>query len=115
MNHREPEAPVQDEPAMPEFNLTLLDALHVAQRVWKKVGKSTIRNYFEKAEFIQEDLYVQTKRCTGKGRSSCLTFYEADERLSTGGFFTLEEIAEEMLCNDDITIEKEVVSFEEAQ
>ena len=50
-------------------------------------------------------------------------FLEADERLATGGSFTLEEIAEEMLCSeepvesedDDITVKEEVVPFEEAQ
>ena len=46
-------------------------------------------------------------------------FLKADERLATGSSFTMEK----MLCgeepvgseDDDITVEKEVVSFEEAQ
>ena len=46
-------------------------------------------------------------------------FLEADERLATGGSFTLEE----MLCSaepvesedDEITVEEEIVPFEEAQ
>ena len=49
-------------------------------------------------------------------------FLEADERLMTGGSFTLEEIAEEMLYNeepveseDEVIVEEEIVLFEEAQ
>ena len=49
-------------------------------------------------------------------------FLEADERLATGGSFTLEEIAKEMLSrdepvvseDDEVTVEEEIVPFEEA-
>ena len=50
-------------------------------------------------------------------------FLEADERLETGGSFTLDEIAEEMLRSEEpiesedneINVEDKIVSFEEAQ
>jgi hypothetical protein len=50
-------------------------------------------------------------------------FLEADERLATGGFFTLEEIAEEVMRStdsdeseeDEPLIEDVPTSFEEAQ
>ena len=50
-------------------------------------------------------------------------FLEADERLETGGSFTLDEIAEEMLHSEEpiesedneINVEDKIISFEEAQ
>ena len=50
-------------------------------------------------------------------------FLEADKRLETGGSFTLEDIAEEMLGreepveseDDEVTIEEETIFFENAQ
>ncbi|XP_025110862.1 uncharacterized protein LOC112574185 [Pomacea canaliculata] len=48
-------------------------------------------------------------------------FLKADERLATGGSFTMEEIAEEMLCSEepveseDEKIEEETVPIEEDQ
>ncbi|KII69932.1 Tigger transposable element-derived protein 4 [Thelohanellus kitauei] len=44
-----------------EFNLTLLDNLHVARRAWEQVGKSTIRNCFAKAKFIKEEIQTDAK------------------------------------------------------
>ena len=50
-------------------------------------------------------------------------FLEAEECPKTGGSFTLEEIAEEMLGskelveskNDEVTVEEEIISFKNAQ
>ena len=47
-------------------------------------------------------------------------FFEQDKRLETGGSFTLEDIAEEMLSrekpveseDDELTVEEETISFE---
>ena len=121
-----------------EFKFTLLDALHHARRAWEQVGKSTIRNCFAKAMFIEEEIQTEAQdaelleiwkallaeeKMHENGEVELSDFLEADERLATGGSFTLEEIAEEMLCSaepvesedDEITVEEEIVPFEEAQ
>ena len=120
-----------------EFKFTLLDALH-ARRAWEQVGKSTIRNCFAKAKFIEEEIQTEAQdaelleiwealpaeeKMQENGEIELSDFVEADERLATGGSFTLEEIAEEMLCSaepveseDDVTtVDEEIVPFEEAQ
>ncbi|KAG8230187.1 hypothetical protein J437_LFUL006119 [Ladona fulva] len=121
-----------------EFKFTLLDALHVARRAWEQVSKSTIRNCFAKAKFIEEDIQTDAQdaellefwealpaeeKMHANGEIELSDFLEADERLATGGSFTLEEIAEETLRSeepvesgdDDITVEEDVISFEEAR
>ncbi|KII67224.1 hypothetical protein RF11_13860 [Thelohanellus kitauei] len=120
-----------------EFNLTLLEALDVARRAWEQTGKSTIMKYFVKAKFIKEEIQTEVQdvelieivetlpveeKMQENGEIELFDFLEADESLAIGWSFTLEEIAEEMLCSeepveidDDIIVEEEVVSFEEAQ
>ncbi|XP_071449353.1 tigger transposable element-derived protein 4-like [Hetaerina americana] len=73
-----------------EFKFTLLDALHVARRAWEQVSKSTIRNCFAMAKYIEEEIHSEAQdaelleiwgslpaeemKNTRTGRSSCLTF-----------------------------------------
>ena len=116
-----------------EFKFTLLDALHVAQYAWEQVSKLTIRNCFAKAKFIRTEpqdaemleiwkaLPAEEKMHENE-EIELPDFLEADERLATGGSFMLEEIAEEMLYNeelveseDEVIVEEEIVLFEEAQ
>ena len=120
-----------------EFEFTLLDALHVVWCAWEQVSESTIRNCFAKAKFsekeyqsepddaelleIWEALPAEEKMHENK-EIELSDFLEADERLETGGSFTLEDIAEEMLgreepveSKDEVTIEEETISFENAQ
>ena len=120
-----------------EFKFTLLDALHDARRAWEQVGKSTIGNCFTKTKFIEEEIQTEAscasdaelleiwealpaeEKMHENGEIELSVFLEADERLATGGSFTLEE----MLCSaepveskdDEITVEEEIVPFEEAQ
>lgn len=121
-----------------DFKFTLLDALHIARRAWDKVSESTIRNCFAKANFIEEEIQTEPEdaelleiwealpaeeKMHDNEEIELSYFLEADERLATGGFFTMEEIAEEILRSeepvesedDTVTIEEETVSFEEAQ
>ena len=44
-----------------EFKFTLLDALHDTRRAWEQVGKSTIRNCFAKAKFIEEEIQTEAQ------------------------------------------------------
>ncbi|KII70405.1 hypothetical protein RF11_00190 [Thelohanellus kitauei] len=78
-----------------EFNLTLLEPLHVAQSAWKEVGNSTMRTCFAKAKFIKVE--IQTEEQDVKP-IYLFDFPQADERLDTSGSFTLEEIAERRCC-----------------
>ena len=121
-----------------EFKFTLLDALHVARRAWEQVSESTIRNCFAKAKFNEEEIQTEPEdvelleiwealpageKMHDKEEIELSEFLEADERLATSGSFTLEEIAEEMLRSeepvesedDEVTVEEEIVPFEEAQ
>lgn len=121
-----------------EFKFTLLDALHIVRRAWEQVGKSTIRNCFAKAKFIEEEIQAEPQdeemleiwealpteeKMHGNREIELSDFLEVDEHLATGGSFTLEEIAEEMLCSeepvesedDEVTFEEEIVPFEEAR
>ena len=114
----------------------MLDALHVARYAWEQVSKSTIRNCFAKAKFIDEEIRTEPQdaelleiwkalpaeeKMHENEEIELPDFLEADERLATGGSFTLEEIAE-MLYNeepveseDEVIVEEEIVLFEEAQ
>ena len=112
----------------------MLDALNDARRAWEQVGKSTIRNCFAKAKFIEEEIQTEAQdaelleiwealpaeeKMHENGEIELSDFLEADESLATGGSFTLEE----MLCSaepvesedDEITVEEEIVPFEETQ
>ena len=121
-----------------EFEFTLLDALHVVRCAWEQVSESTIRNCFAKAKFSEEEYQSETddaelleiwealpaeEKMHENEEIELSDFLEADERLETGGSFTLEDIAEEMLSreepveseDDEVTIEEETISFENAQ
>ena len=121
-----------------EFEFTLLDALHIVCRAWEQVSESTIRNCFVKAKFIEEEIQSEpddvdlleiwealpAKEKMQENKEIELSdFLEADEHLETGGFFTLDEIVEEMLRSEEpieskdneINVEDEIVLFEEAQ
>ena len=106
-----------------EFNFTLLDALHVARYAWEQVSKSTIRNCFAKAKFIEEEIRTEPQdaelleiwkalpaeeKMHENEEIELPDFLEADERIATSGSFTLEEIAEEMLYNEE-PVESEVI------
>ena len=97
-----------------EFKFTLPDALHDARRAWEQVGKSLIRNCFAKAKFIEEEIQTEAQdaelleiwealpaeeKMHENVEIELSNFLEAVERLATGGSFTLEEIAEKMLCS----------------
>ena len=121
-----------------EFEFTLLDALHVVWCTWEQVSKSMIRNCFVKPKFIEEEyqtepddaellkiweaLPAEEKMYQNK-EIELSDFLKADECLETAGSFTLKEIAEEMLDNkepvesenDEVTVEEEIISFENAQ
>ena len=121
-----------------EFEFTLLDALHVVRCAWEQVSESTIRNCFAKAKFSEEEYQSEPddavlleiwealpaeEKMHSNEEIELSDFLEADERLETGGSFTLEDIAEEMLGreepveskDDEVTIEEETISFENAQ
>ena len=121
-----------------EFEFTLLDALHVVRCAWEQVSEFTIRNCFAKVKFSEEEYQSEpndaelleiweTLPAEEKIRENeeieLSDFLEADERLETGGSFTLEDIAEEMLSrekpveseDDEVTVEEETISFENAQ
>ena len=121
-----------------EFEFTLLDALHVVQCAWEQVSESTIRNCFAKAKFSKEKYQSEPddaelleiwealpaeEKMHENEEIELSDFLEADEHLETGGSFTLEDIAEEMLGreelveskDDEVTIEEETISFENAQ
>ena len=122
-----------------EFEFTLLDALHIVRRAWGQVSESTIRNCFVKTNFIEEEIQSEPddvdlleiwealpseEKMQENEVIELSDFLEADERLETGGSFTLDEIAEEMLRSEEPIesedvgeneVEDEIVSFEEAQ
>ena len=121
-----------------EFEFTLLDALHVVRCAWEQVSESTIRNCFAKAKFSEEEYQSEPddaglleiwealsaeEKMHENEEIKLSDFLEADERLETGGSFTLEDIAEKMLGrekpveseDDEVTIEEETISFENAQ
>ena len=121
-----------------EFEFTLLDALHVVRCAWEQVSESTMRNCFAKAKFSEEEYQSEPddaelleiwealpaeEKMHENEEIELSDFLEADERLETGGSFTLEDIAEEMLGreepveseDDEVTIEEETISFENAQ
>ena len=121
-----------------EFGFTLLDALHVVRCAWEQVSESTIRNCFAKAKFSEEEYQSEPddaelleiwealpaeEKMHENEEIELSDFLEADERLETGGSFTLEDIAEKMLGreepveseDDEVTIEEETISFENAQ
>ena len=121
-----------------EFEFTLLDALHVIRCAWEQVSESTIRNCFAKAKFSEEEYQSEPddaglleiwealsaeEKMHENEEIKLSDFLEADERLETGGSFTLEDIAEKMLGrekpveseDDEVTIEEETISFENAQ
>ncbi|KII62221.1 hypothetical protein RF11_13675 [Thelohanellus kitauei] len=90
-----------------EFKFTPQDALHVAWHHWEQVGKSTIRNGFANAKFIEGEIQTQASiRSCSRSCKLCLpkknmhekseielsNFIEAGEHLTTGEYFTLEEI-----------------------
>ena len=128
-----------------EFKFTLLDALHDARRSWEQVGKSTSRSASQRSGTVsrrpsssKEEIQTEAQdaellkiwealpaeeKMHENWEIELSDFLEANERLVTGGSFTLEEIAEEMLCSaelvesedDEITVQEEIVPFEEAQ
>ncbi|KII65823.1 hypothetical protein RF11_13256 [Thelohanellus kitauei] len=117
-----------------EFKFTLLDALHSALRAWEQVRKSTIRKFSPRQSSLKRrfkishrmrscsisvKLCLLRKTCRRKERELS-DFFEANERIATGGSFTLEEIAEDMCSeelveDEDVTVNEEVVSLDEAQ
>ena len=121
-----------------EFEFTLLDALHVVWCAWEQVSESTIRNCFAKVKFSEEEYQSEPddaelleiwealpaeEKIHENEEIELSDFLEADERLKTGGSFTLEDIAEEMLSgekpvgskDDEVTVEEETFLFENAQ
>ena len=91
-----------------EFEFTLLDALHVVRCAWEQDSESMMRNCFGKAKFSVEEYQSEpddtelleiwealpAKEKIHKNEKIELSdFLEADERLETGGSFTLEDIA----------------------
>ena len=121
-----------------EFEFTLLDALHVVRCAWEQVSKSTIRNCFAKAKFIEEKYRTEPddaelleiwealpaeEKMYQNEEIEMSDFLEADERLETAESFTLEEIAEEMLGSnkpvesekDEVTVEEEIILYKNAQ
>ena len=122
-----------------KFEFSLLDALHIIRRAWEQVSESTIRNCFVKAKFIEEEIQSEPddvdlleiwealpseEKMQESEVIDLSDFLEADERLETGGSFTLDEIAEEMLRSEEPIesedvgenkVEDEIVSLEEAQ
>ena len=122
-----------------EFEFSLLDALHIIRRAWEQVSESTIRNCFVKAKFMEEEIQSEPddvdlleiwealpseEKMQENEVIDLSDFLEADERLETGGSFTLDEIAEEMLSSEEPIesedvgeneVEDEIVSLEEAQ
>ncbi|XP_071443985.1 tigger transposable element-derived protein 2-like [Hetaerina americana] len=96
-----------------ELKFTLLDAPYVSLRAWE-----------QDAELLEiwEALPVKEKMHKN-GEIEQSDFLEADEHLTAGGSFMLEEFSEEMLCSaepmkskdDEITVEEEIVPFEEVQ
>ena len=98
-----------------EFNFTLLDALHVVRCSWEQVSEFTIKNCFAKAKFSEKEYQSEPddaelleiwealpaeEKMHEKEEIELFDFLEADERLETGGSFTLEDIAEEMLSRE---------------
>ncbi|KII69664.1 hypothetical protein RF11_07260 [Thelohanellus kitauei] len=82
-----------------EFNLKLLDALHVEWRAWEQVGKSMIGNTFVKAKFIKEEIQTDAwdaelieiwedfpadEYMHESGEIELSDFLKADKRLATG-------------------------------
>ena len=121
-----------------EFEFTLLDALHVVRCAWEQVSESTIRNCFAKVKFSEEEYQSEPddaelleiwealpaeEKIHENEEIELSDFLEADERLKTGGSFTFEDIAEEMLSgekpveskDDEVTVEEETFLFENAQ
>lgn len=121
-----------------EFKFTLLDALHVLRSAWEQVSESTIKNCFAKAKFVEEEIQIQPEdaelfevwealpaeeKMHENEEIELSDFLEADQCLATGGSFTLEEIAKEMLSreepveseDDGVIVEEKIVPFEEAQ
>ena len=121
-----------------EFEFTLLDALHVVLCSWEQVSESTIRKCFAKATFIEEEYQTELddaelleiwealpaeEKMYQNEDIELSDFLKANERLESGGSFTLEEVAEEMLGskepveskNDEVTVEEEIISFKNAQ
>ncbi|XP_029641258.1 major centromere autoantigen B-like [Octopus sinensis] len=121
-----------------EFKFTLLDSLHVARRAWEQVSELTIKNCFAKAKFIEEEIQIEPEdaelleiwkalppeeRTHENETIELFDFLSADDRLVTGGSFTLEEIAKEVMHNeepvesedDEVIVEEEYFSFADAQ
>ncbi|CAI9727700.1 Hypothetical predicted protein [Octopus vulgaris] len=121
-----------------EFKFTLLDSLHVARRAWEQVSELTIKNCFAKAKFIEEEIQIEPEDAelleiwkalppeekTHENETiELFDFLSADDRLVTGGSFTLEEKAKEVMHNeepvesedDEVIVEEEYVSFADAQ
>ena len=118
-----------------EFEFTLLDALHVVRCAWEQVSESTIRNCFAKVKFSEEEYQSEPndaelseiwetlpaeEKIHENEEIELSDFLKADERLETGGSFTLEN---EMLSrekpveseDDEVTVEEKTISFEKAQ
>ncbi|XP_029653905.1 tigger transposable element-derived protein 4-like [Octopus sinensis] len=98
-----------------EFKFTLLDSLHVARRAWEQVSELTIKNCFAKAKFIEEEIQIEPEDAelleiwkalppeekTHENETiELFDFLSADDRLVTGGSFTLEEKAKEVMHNE---------------
>ena len=121
-----------------EFEFTLLDALHVVRCDWEQVSESTIRNCFAKVKFSEEEYQSEPddaelleiweallaeEKIHENEEIELSDFLDADERLETGGSFTLEDIAVKMLSgekpveseDDEVTVEEETILFENAQ
>ena len=97
-----------------------------------------IRNCFAKTKFIEEEYQTELddaelleiwkavpaeEKMYQNKEIKLSDFLKANECLETGGSFTLEEIAEEMLGskepveskNDKVTVKEEIISFKNAQ
>ncbi|KII74382.1 hypothetical protein RF11_13304 [Thelohanellus kitauei] len=108
-----------------EFNFKLLDAIYVATAfletgtVLRRPNSLKRRSQTE----THDTKLIEIWEALPNGEIELSDFLEADKRFETGGSFILEEIAEEMLCSeestegedDDITVEEQVISFEEAK
>ena len=91
-----------------ELEFTLLDALHVVRCAWEQVSESTIRNCFAKAKFSEEEYQSEPDD------AELLEIWEAlpaEEKMHENEVIELSDFLED----DEVTIEEETISFENAQ
>ena len=91
-----------------ELEFTLLDTLHVVRCAWEQVSESTIRNCFAKAKFSEEEYQSEPDD------AELLEIWEAlpaEEKMHENEVIELSDFLED----DEVTIEEETISFENAQ